>query len=100
MAYLEPEAYLKLCEMLNRHIQNPVIGHYLAILRALCSSCICKDLAYAESYNIDNPSIIAPQRTFRTHIYEKLQILRTLTSLKPDIYSEPSQSLIWCFLQK
>ena len=33
LAYLEPEAYLKSCEALTRHIQNPVIGHYSAIFR-------------------------------------------------------------------
>ena len=33
LAYLEPEAYLKPCEMLMRHIQNPAIGHCSAIFR-------------------------------------------------------------------
>ena len=33
LAYLEPEAYLKPCEKLSRHIQSPVIGHHSAILR-------------------------------------------------------------------
>ena len=33
LAYLQPEAYFKPCETLTSHIQNPVIGHYSAILR-------------------------------------------------------------------
>ena len=33
LAYLEPETYLKPCEMLNRHIQNPAIGYYSVIFR-------------------------------------------------------------------
>ena len=32
LAYLELEAYLKPCETLTRHVQNPAIGHYSAIL--------------------------------------------------------------------
>ena len=31
IAYSEPEAYLKPCERLAKHIQNPAIGHYSAI---------------------------------------------------------------------
>ena len=30
--YKPPEAYLKSCDMLTRHIQNPAIGYYSAIL--------------------------------------------------------------------
>ena len=33
LAYLEPEAYLKPCEMLTRHINNPAMGQYSAIFR-------------------------------------------------------------------
>ena len=33
LAYLEPEAYLKPCKTLTRHIQEPVIGNYSAIFR-------------------------------------------------------------------
>ena len=33
LAYLEPEAYLKPCGTLTRHIQNRAIGHYSAIFR-------------------------------------------------------------------
>ena len=31
IAYSEPEPYLKPCERLAKHIQNPAIGHYSAI---------------------------------------------------------------------
>ena len=33
LAYLESESYLKPCETLTRHIQNPAIGHHSAIFR-------------------------------------------------------------------
>ena len=33
LAYLELEAYLKHCETLTKHIQNPAIGHYSDIFR-------------------------------------------------------------------
>ena len=33
IAYLEPGAYLKPCETLTSHIQNPAIWYYLAIFR-------------------------------------------------------------------
>ena len=33
LPYLEPEAYLKLGETLNRHIQKPATGHYSAKFR-------------------------------------------------------------------
>ena len=33
IVYLEPEAFLKPCETLTRHIQNPTMGHYSAIFR-------------------------------------------------------------------
>ena len=33
MAYLELEAYVKLCEKLTRFIQNSAIGHYSTIFK-------------------------------------------------------------------
>ena len=33
LSFLQPDTYLKPCETLTRHIQNPAIGHYLAIFR-------------------------------------------------------------------
>ena len=92
LAYLEPEAYLKPCETLTRHIQNPIIGHYSDIFRTLCNAYIHKNLAYSESWNIQNPSIVASRRILRTcRINKNLRISRTLTHLKCDTYSEPSQ---------
>ena len=74
LAYLAPETYLTLCETLTRHIQNPTIGHYLAIFRTLGNTCIRRNLAFSQSWNIQNPSIIASRCTFRTpsHLW-KLQ---------------------------
>ena len=70
LAYLEPEAYLKPCEMLTRHINNPAMGQYSGIFRALCNACLCRNLAYySESSNIQNSSIVASRRLFRTLPY-------------------------------
>ena len=33
LVFLEPEAYLKPCETLTRHIQNPAVRHYSAVFR-------------------------------------------------------------------
>ena len=61
-------------------------------IRTLCNAWICRNLAYSESWNIQNPYIIAFRCNSQpTHIYKNLQIFRTLTYLKPDTYSEPYQ---------
>ena len=105
LAYLEPDAYLKLCETLTRHIQNPATEHYSAIFRHYWEP--CATLAYAETWHTRNSGI------FRTlpqlhpdaysepcHIYEKLRIFRTLTYLKPNTYSKPSQRFKMEFFAK
>ena len=82
-------AYLKPCETLTRHIQKPTIGHYSAIFRTLYNASIRRNLAYSESWNIQNPSIIASRRIFRT-----------LSYLKPDTYSKSSQRFKMQFFAK
>ena len=66
--HLGPEAYSKPCETLTRHIQNldivrrvysGIIHPYSDIFRTLCNACICRSLGFLESWNIQNPSIIA-----------------------------------------
>ena len=60
--------------------QNSLFRHYSTILRHMqtfCNSQICRNLAYLESCNIQNPSIIASWCIFRTLLY--LQKFRTLT---------------------
>ena len=81
--------------MLTRHIQNPATRHiqpYSGISRAMCNSCICKNLAYSKSWNIQNPlQLNLDTYSEPCHIYENLQIFRTLTYLKLDTDSEPSK---------
>ena len=97
MAYLEPEAYLKPCETLTKHIQNPILGHYLAIFRNIQNRVqrlhiqkpdILEILEYSEPFRNFTPFI------FRTlSFYEKLRIFRTLTYLKPNTYQNPLKDL-------
>ena len=56
--HLEPEAYLKPCETLTRHIQNSaivrivypsIIQSYSGIFRTLCNACIYRNLAYSQT---------------------------------------------------
>ena len=101
LTYLELRAYLKPCETLTIHIQNPAIGHYSGIFRTLCNTCICRNLTYSESCNIQNSSIIASRRIFRILPYYKhLWIFRTLAYLKPDTHSELSQRFTMEFFAK
>ena len=78
LTYLELEAYPKRFEILSRHLQNPPMGRgvyssiikpYLSILETLCNACICRNLAYSESWNTQYPSIIALPRIFKTLPY-------------------------------
>ena len=66
LTYLEPEVYSKACQNLIRHTQNPtivrtfhsgIIQPYAGIFRTLCNTCICRNLAYSESWNVQNHSI-------------------------------------------
>ena len=63
------EAYSRPCEIQTRHIQNPAIGYYSGIFRALCNACIRRNLAHSKSQNIQNLSIIAFRRILRTLSY-------------------------------
>ena len=81
LACLELEAYLKPYETLARHIQNTVIVRtvttvysgiiqpYSVIFRTLSNIYIWRNLAYSESWNIQNPSITVAQCIFRTLPY-------------------------------
>ena len=75
LAYLEPEEHSKSYEIFTTHIQNlaivravhsGIIQLYLSIFRTFCNACISRNLKYSESWNIQNPSIIASWSIFRT----------------------------------
>ena len=78
LAYLEPEAYLKPCKTLTRHIQNPAIGHYSAIFRHIQNLIkhlhtqrpgILGILEYSEAFHNCIPTHIKNLNIF-TKIYE------------------------------
>ena len=48
---------------------SAIIQSYSTICRSLCNACICRSLAYLESWNIQNPSIIGSHHIFRTLSY-------------------------------
>ena len=61
------QAYSEPC-----HSQHSLFNHYSVIFRHmqnLRSAYICRNLAYSESWNIQNPSIIASRGIFRTISY-------------------------------
>ena len=75
LIYLEPVPCSKLCKTLTKHIHNPSIVRtvYSGIFQpcssacqTLCNACICRNPTYSESWNIQNPTIIAFWRMFRT----------------------------------
>ena len=73
-----------------KHWPETAIGHYSAISRFiqnLVQHLYMRNLAFLESWNIQNPSIIAFHCIFRIVSY--LRIFRSLTYLKSDTYSEP-----------
>ena len=85
------------CSSISRNFQN------------LCNSCICRNLAYSEPWNIQNSSIITCWHRFRILSYlqnsqtlcnpvnsepwhtDNPEIFRTLKYLKLDTCSEPYQ---------
>ena len=78
LAYLELNACLKPCETLTRYIQNPVLGHYSAILRHIQNLVqrlhmqkpeILKILEYSETFHNCIPTHIQNHVIF-TKIYE------------------------------
>ena len=103
---------------LTRHIQNHIIvkkvysgiiQSYLGIFRTICNVCTCRNLAYSEFWNIQNPSVIAsdtysepcyiynnrctlcnPGNSESQHVVNS-GIFKTLTYLKPTTYSERSR---------
>ena len=90
--------HLKLCETLIRRIQNPVIGHYLAIFRHIHN--------LVERLHLQKPGMLAilqyselfyyciPTHTHNPLILRKIfKIFKTLTYLKPSTCSEPSQRI-------
>ena len=114
LAYLKPKASWKGCwtckmilkspAMLTRHIQNPAIRYYSAIIRHnqnLVQQLLTQKpgllgiLGYLKPFHkcilmhIQNPVIF-------TKIYK----YRTLTYLKPDTYSEHSKIFRWSFFTK
>ena len=83
LPYLEPEAYLKPCKTLSRHIQNPVIRHFSHI-QACSEPGILGILKYSELFHNCIPTHIQNPVIFT-------KIFITLTYLKPVTYSESSQ---------
>ena len=81
-----------------------IIQPYSGTFRTLCNACICRNLTYSKSWNIQNLSIIASQCVFRTlsylQIYKNLQIFRSLTYLKLETYLEPSERFKMEFFAK
>ena len=80
---------------MTRHIQNPATGHYSALFGYTHNLVQCLHMQkpgtleiweYLEPFHLHPDAYSGP-----SHIYKNLQILRTLTYLKTDIYSEPSQ---------
>ena len=58
----QPEAYLKVDQ------EYPELCHRI-LFRTLCNSCKCRNLAYPESWSIQNSSIIASRYIFKTLSY-------------------------------
>ena len=90
---------MKLWPSIFRTLPWGIIQPYSGIYRTLCHTCICRNLAYSVSWNIQNFSIIA-FRSIQNPVKftNNLRIFRTLTYLKPDTYSEPSQRFKMEFL--
>ena len=56
-------------EPCHRTVYSDIIQPYSGIFRTLCNAYICRNLAYWESWNIQNISIIASRHLFRTLSY-------------------------------
>ena len=102
MEYLEPETYLKPCETLTRHIENPAIGHYSAIFRHIQNLVQC-----LHTQNPGTLGILEYSKPFHNCIPTHIQnpaILRKFMNiqiyLKPDTYSELSQGFKIKFFAK
>ena len=96
LAYLELQGYLKSCEMLTRHIQNPAMWHYSTIFRHIQNLVQCLHMQKPGILRISEYSKLFHNLHPNTwsesfHIYKNLQISKTLTYFKPDTYLEPSQ---------
>ena len=107
LAYLEAEAYLNPSETLTRHIQNSVIGHYLAIFRHIQNLVqrlhvqkpdILEILKYSELFQnfiltyIQNPVIFTK--------IQKFMNIQNSYILKTRHIQNPVKHLIKSFLQK
>ena len=100
LAYLEPEVYLKPCETLTRHIQNPAIGHYSVIFWHIQNLVEClhtqkPGILGILEYSAPLDDCILTHMLMKTYKYSKLW-----HNLKPDAYSEPSQRFKIDFLHK
>ena len=72
-----------------RTLSQGIIQPYSDIFRTLGNARIRRNLVYSESWNIQNPSITASWRIFRTcHIYENFRILKSMAYLKGNLHSE------------
>ena len=69
------------------------------IFRTLCNTCISRKLVYSECCNIQNPSIIASRRIFRTLLYLQKQLnpCVTLKIQDPGIFTKIVKPL--CYLE-
>ena len=75
-----------------------ILQAYLDIFRILGNAYIRRTLAYLESWNIQNPSVIESRRIFRTlSFFENLRIFRTLTYLIPTRIEKRLKDLRWSF---
>ena len=91
-------------EKLPRHIQNYVIGHYLTLFRHMQNLVQCLHMQkpgileifeYSELFHLHPDTFSGP-----CHICENLRTLRTLTYLKPETCSKPSQKFNMEFFAK
>ena len=70
LAHLKPEASSKLRHQTysepcrNQTVYSAIIQPYSGIFRILCSPHIWRNLAYLESWNIQNPSVIVSRLPF------------------------------------
>ena len=95
---------LKSPAMLTRHIQNPAIRYYSAIIRHIQN--LAQQLLTQKPGLLGILGYLKPfHKCILMHIqnpviFTKIYKYRTLTYLKPDTYSEHSKIFRWNFLQK
>ena len=78
-----------------RTVHSSIIQPYSGILRALCNAWICRNQEYLESWNIQNPSIIAPEVYWEScHIYENRWTLCNAINSEPWHIDNPGRSCV------